>query len=268
MVFWNNKKIKLKDMKNIEASMWNLINNPGRIAIPILIKSLKDMVVVELNGLKQLEEDEKVKLGLLNKSQKVEELERELIEINQLLQKQLEILNAQDIKNMSEDEIRKHLQGNSSELSEFSMKIRKALEIVEEDFKSLNKPKENRFIVKKDTIYDTKTKITWDRDLSKNGQIKWDNAMKFAKDQGKELPTREDFWNLTHEIGSYKKTDEIQKGYPKQEYMKEIGFLNPKWSWTCDEYNKDYAFYVNLSSDDSNYYDKTDYYYVACLRRN
>jgi len=276
MVFWHKKKTTIQEMLDREATCWHLTNDSRKLALPVLIEALKSTTIAEIEDLKEvkkeLEEDEKVKSGLTTISPKFEKLEKELETLKNLLIKQLGVINSNTIKTIPEKEIRKYLQGDSSELSEISKQIRKLLKIVEEDLKEFEFEKKtinNRFILKEDTIYDTKTKITWDRDLAKAGKMNWENAKIYAEQNKKQFPTREDYWNLTHEIGTWN----IEGGgSPTQLDMKEIGFINVRkacYQWTSEESSSaGIAWIVNLNNGNDSYNVKSNSYYVTCVVRD
>ena len=115
-----------------------------------------------------------------------------------------------------------------------------------------------RFILSNDgeTIYDNKTKLTWDRDFTKSKELIWDNAINYAKKTNSRLPSKDEFRTLA-----------FSKEYPLKAELERIGFLNvPNWTWTLEKYNTTYAWVVGFSVGGDGNVGKTLTYYVVCVR--
>src|SRR6056297_2676259 len=82
-----------------------------------------------------------------------------------------------------------------------------------------------RFVVEGDYIVDTQTKLVWEKDMGKRGQLTWNDAMKIKGNM--RVPTRREWRTLSN-----------PREYPTREELKEIGFINVKyWYWTSYKYN-------------------------------
>ena len=143
------------------------------------------------------------------------------------------------------------------ENKEIEMRFNGLLDFCEEKLEIiLSSDTKERFIISEHTIEDTKTGLLWERDMSKRGQMNWNDAMKI-NDNGFTLPSRENFKTLSN-----------SKYYPTTKELEEIGFINIKdWYWTKDMYNSSNAYFVYFDFGNSFANDVTFSNYVLCVRR-
>ena len=119
-----------------------------------------------------------------------------------------------------------------------------------------DKDTKERFIISEDTIEDTQSGLVWERDMSKRGQMNWNDAMKI-NDNGFTLPSRREFKTLSN-----------SKEYPTVKELEEIGFSNVNyWYWTNDVHNRCFAYFVRFSDGYSDMNDVTSSHYVLCVRK-
>ncbi len=210
-LFGKNKSIRetFEEIKNLEASLWNMINNDFKIAIPEMIKRMNKMVAKELGNLRKIEEDKKVKDFFLQKSNYAQELENLFKELEQLLMFQLDLLK--NIKDMNVQDIHIILDGPHKEgggFSKSSQLIHKIMETIDNKIEVIVSDQhrfKNDVVIengKKFTIViDTKTNLEWTsfthNTLSRK-TMTWKEARDLANRMGNgwRLPTMDEFSTL------------------------------------------------------------------------
>lgn len=120
-----------------------------------------------------------------------------------------------------------------------------------------------RFIISEDgqTIYDNKTKLTWERDWTKRAVMNWDDAMKI-NDNNFKIPSRDNFKSLN--ILNI-------NNYPLFEDLEKMGFIlgkNNSWYWTSEKEDMVTAWIVSFYNGNFYAEGKTSAYYVVCVKQN
>lgn len=114
-------------ISSLEGTLWQLLNDSGKVGIVAIIKEMISLVKAELKSLYDLNEDDKILSGLIIKTDKYTKVENYLKDLESLLEKHIHELD--DIKNMSDSRIREILV-NDEGSSKVALKLNNIYEIL------------------------------------------------------------------------------------------------------------------------------------------